>query len=193
MRNVLQALIGPSDLADTEARQAEQITAVLRGLEDLANYTGSRPDQRWEFKLPSPVYQEFLALTRKLRGESPSVKHEPRDQKQSFSAFVPFPLFLQFKQLNQELQKKVPDEFKDDFTMTAWGNLAVANIILPALHELTLRASVDPDFRSAAEKSKSNYTMTAWITASIEKNIVPALREAIRQANDACADKLQAA
>lgn len=180
-------------LAYTEEQKIEQIKDLLVGLDELAAYTGSRPHQRWEFKLATSVYVEFWRLTRKLRGESLERKYmEPRT-KQSFSAFIPFPLFLLFKQLNQELRKKVPAQFKDDFSMTAWGNLATAKIIIPALHERILLADLDADFRSAVNADKDKYTMTAWITAAIDKNIIPALSESIQQADADLNERSEAA
>ncbi len=55
-------------LADTDDRKAEQIAAILAGLDELDAYTGSRPHQCFSILMPFPVYLQFRGLNKKLRG-----------------------------------------------------------------------------------------------------------------------------
>ncbi len=171
-------------LADTDDRKAEQIAAILAGLDELDAYTGSRPHQCFSILMPFPVYLQFRGLNKKLRGETVKKEDPESRRNQSFTVKLPFPLYLQFKKLTQELRGKVAAADKDRYTMTAWANVATAKVVLPALHQLILRASEDADFRSAVNANKEKYTMTSWVTASVEKAIIPALHEAIRQAEE---------
>lgn len=193
MQNVVQALMGPNGLAETEARKTKQIAAVLLGLDELAAYSGLRPDKRCEFKMPTPVYLKFWQLTRNLRDEGMNKIDSAQKMKMPFTVFVPFPLYLEFKRLNKELRDRVPAEHRDSFSMTSWCNLATANILIPALEGVVLRANSDPEFKSEVLQNKGKYTMTAWFIAALEKNIIPAIGEAILHVKDASAIDQQAA
>ena len=99
-------------------------------MEDLAN--NSHPNTNASASFPA----EERLLDVVIQGVDELAAYTGKRPIQCFTIKMPFPLYLRFKALNQQLKHAAAEEDKEKYTMTAWVNSAVDKVILPALEEL---------------------------------------------------------
>jgi hypothetical protein len=89
---------------------------------------------------PLPCSDASQLLEAVIQGVDELAAYTGKRPIQCFTIKMPFPLYLRFKALNQQVKHAAADVDKEKYTMTAWVNSAVDKVILPALEELLREA-----------------------------------------------------